>query len=206
MSDWTVDAACSGLDAGPWYPTRGESGAAAKAVCAGCPVIRACAVESVTTTKIHYSSAEGIRAGMGGAIRRLMIRAVADCDHNPEMECSDPECAWCRTFDLHVTALREGARIRVNVNGSGAVHGRKSTGARGCACAMCRWARSTIGQRLAEHVDAVAWLEWLFAPIPENEGSAPAATGDWVDLDDDHAAALLGIAKIAASRTLEAAA
>jgi hypothetical protein len=169
-------------------------------------VIRCCAVESVSQTKIHYASAEGIRAGMGGAIRRVMIRAVADCDHNPETECADPECAFCRLFDTHVTALRDGTRVRLDVNGAGATHGRKSTGARGCTCSTCRFARSTIGQRLAAQTDAVEWIEGQMSALASWVGAVPGTTADWVDLDARLADELLVVTKHAASRTLEAAA
>jgi hypothetical protein len=114
---------------------------------------------------VHYASADGIRAGMGGALRRVMIRAVADCDHPPLVECHDPGCVFCSTFRAHLAALHEGVRLRLDSNGDGATHGRKSTGARGCTCASCRFARSTIGQRLSVHVDVVLWFEWLLSPV-----------------------------------------
>ena len=39
---WRRRAACRGLDPDLFFPERGESGAAAKAVCAQCPVTRQC--------------------------------------------------------------------------------------------------------------------------------------------------------------------
>jgi hypothetical protein len=205
VSDWASAAACTGVDMTPWYPEQGQSGAEAKAVCAGCPCIRACAVDSVTRSKIHYASADGIRAGMGGALRRVMIRAVDDCKHEPQAECHDPGCVFCSTFRAHLAALHEGVRLRLDSNGDGATHGRKSTGARGCTCASCRFARSTIGQRLSVHVDVVLWFEWLLSPIAEHEGAAPSSTADFAALAEEHAEVLLAIAKAAATRMLVAA-
>jgi len=43
-ASWMADAACAGQDPNLWHPHRGETigEAAAKVVCAGCPVSREC--------------------------------------------------------------------------------------------------------------------------------------------------------------------
>lgn len=46
---WMSDAACRGLDAGLFFPNRGESTAPAVAVCRRCPVQAECLAYVVTS-------------------------------------------------------------------------------------------------------------------------------------------------------------
>lgn len=211
MSDWTADAACAGLDVTPWYPTKGTSILPAQRICSTCPVQRDCLVESLSETKIHYASAEGVRGGIGGQGRRAMIAALRDCDHPPTVCCEDPDCRFCELLGQHrvnldvIAGLRpKEDRVRIVAFGAGATHGRQVTHARGCRCAPCVFARSTIGQEMAAAgFDVVEWFQTQFGPIPEREGEAPFTTAEWSELDEARAVRLAALAKQAGRRFLD---
>lgn len=69
---WQDHAACLGCDPDVFFPEAGEDSAAAKAVCAGCPVREEC---------LEYAIATGQAYGMWGGVaqtpRRKMIKARA---------------------------------------------------------------------------------------------------------------------------------
>lgn len=214
MSDqtWLDVAACSGMDMTPFFPERGGSVLPAARICATCPVVRECLADDLRQTRIHYASACGARGGIGGLGRRRLLVAMRDLDHPPERECSDDGCDWCDQLRRHARNLEVIAGLRPNAdheriegNGPGATHGRKSTHARGCRCGTCKWARSTLGARISERVDAVAWVEYLVAPVDGFEGEARETTADFADLEADLADAWLVLLKRAASAVLEAA-
>lgn len=211
MTDWTDLGACAGLsDAGAiFYPERGASILPAQEVCSSCEVWLPCLVSSLRSSKIHFASAEGVWGGAGGAVRRALFVALRDVDHPPERTCRDPECGWCATLKAHRTNLdivagtqpRE-ARVVIDSNGSGATHGRKSTSSRGCRCWTCSFARSAVGKRLADAgVDVVEWLEAWFEPIADHP-DAPVTTGQWLEVDAEHAEFMLSRAKFAAAKKL----
>jgi WhiB family transcriptional regulator, redox-sensing transcriptional regulator len=63
---WMAQAACRGRPEVSWFPLKGDTGAAAKAVCAGCPVRAEC---------LAYALAEdlaGVWAGTSERERRAM--------------------------------------------------------------------------------------------------------------------------------------
>ncbi len=79
--DWRAAAACVGTDpelffpvaeAGPHYDAQA---AAAKAVCAGCPVVAECLAEALA--RIPYGVAGGLTEGERRALRRRDRQAVA---------------------------------------------------------------------------------------------------------------------------------
>jgi WhiB family redox-sensing transcriptional regulator len=66
---WMVDAACADADPDLFFPTRGRAPAAAKALCAACPVRPEC---------LDYAVSNGIEWGVWGGTsqgeRRVLIR------------------------------------------------------------------------------------------------------------------------------------
>lgn len=67
MSDWWEQAACRQVDPEVFFPSRGESTAQAKAVCAGCPVVEECLAYGMSE---HF----GIWGGKSERERRRMAR------------------------------------------------------------------------------------------------------------------------------------
>lgn len=136
-SGWHREAACRGLLATPtwsaaFFPSDADSdnhGAAAKAVCATCPVWTECLTEAVERRERC-----GIWGGAGGAQLRELSRA--------RRRGAD---AWHQALEEHrrdlddIAAGRRPAGARV-AYGSGAVHGRPATYAKGCRCEPCQMA------------------------------------------------------------------
>lgn len=71
-STWRARAACRGADTNLFFPERGESTAAAKAVCAGCPVASECLDYALDTLEHH-----GIWGGLSERERRKVRRQRA---------------------------------------------------------------------------------------------------------------------------------
>lgn len=67
--DWTLRAACHGLDPELWFAEDRQTQRAAKNICALCPVVWQCLDEALATDDNH---AYGIRAGLTGRERRGM--------------------------------------------------------------------------------------------------------------------------------------
>jgi WhiB family redox-sensing transcriptional regulator len=65
--NWTERAACKDMPASLWFPEAGQSGATAKAVCAGCEV-RAQCLQFALTTHEQY----GIYGGLTPPERQRM--------------------------------------------------------------------------------------------------------------------------------------
>ena len=51
--DWQAHAACAGSNMDLFFPERGESHAAAKAICDGCPVQHECLDYALTHDEVH---------------------------------------------------------------------------------------------------------------------------------------------------------
>ena len=67
---WRERAACRGTKTVDFFPRQGETYAAAKAVCARCPVSDECLAYSLTFPTILC----GIWGGKSGRDRRMMLR------------------------------------------------------------------------------------------------------------------------------------
>lgn len=65
--DWTLRAACKNADPDLFFPERGQSTAAAKAICRTCPVRTAC---------LEYSIKHDIRHGIWGGEPEDMRRGI----------------------------------------------------------------------------------------------------------------------------------
>ena len=68
---WRARAACRGLDPAMFFPEVGENTAAAKAVCAQCPVSRECLDFALANTET-----EGVWGGTTPRARRPLRRAL----------------------------------------------------------------------------------------------------------------------------------
>lgn len=153
---WHQQAECAGVgNLDDWFPTRAgpddddgtslaeasrlerrrvtevgrdNHGAAAKTVCARCPVWRECLTEAVERREEH-----GIWGGAGGSLLRGLRAAYV----------AGPE-AWTRALRMHAAtleAIRIGARRRGSPAprfGAGATHGAMATYTKGCRCAACQ--------------------------------------------------------------------
>lgn len=62
MSDWTHAAACRNHPTVRWFPTRGESSAPAKRICATCPVLIDCLDDALAAER--HSDRYGIFGGL----------------------------------------------------------------------------------------------------------------------------------------------
>jgi WhiB family redox-sensing transcriptional regulator len=161
---WRLHAACaSGLrlwllglvvdvpfDAEMWFPERGDAdqaAAAAKSVCAACPVREDCLLDALDRWEVY-----GIWAGAGEPVRRA-LKAVPRCDHAGY----DPACsgAFCLKVTEHFAHLEGSVSGAIVSYGAGARHGKASTYGRGCRCVPCRTAkreheRAAAARRRAE--------------------------------------------------------
>jgi WhiB family redox-sensing transcriptional regulator len=63
--DWREHAACKGLPTDWWFPERGDTAAAAKAICAACPVREPC---------LQYAVEAGERMGVWGGVAMYASR------------------------------------------------------------------------------------------------------------------------------------
>lgn len=72
---WRSRAACLGADTNLWFPTTGEavSAAAAKLVCAGCPVQTECLLDALETDD---AVGGGVRGGLSFRERRRFRRVL----------------------------------------------------------------------------------------------------------------------------------
>lgn len=64
---WQERAACRNTDPAVFFPLRGEDAAAAKAICAGCPVAEECLAYALTAYERH-----GVWGGASERERRRM--------------------------------------------------------------------------------------------------------------------------------------
>ena len=152
VMSWWHDAACSNMDPALWFPLKSEGnnhGTEAKRVCAGCPVVEDCLLDSVERREEF-----GIWGGAGEQKRRRLVR---------DFESGDP-AVWVQAFGNHLRSLR-GERVAVvDANGPGASHGKAATYSRGCRCLRCSMA---AGKRGKPSVDlAVLPSDMKGAPVP----------------------------------------
>ena len=75
-ADWVDLAACAGVPVDVFFPARGESYSAAKAICAACPVIERCRDE-IDRIEAHmpFADAAGLYAGETPGARRRRRRS-----------------------------------------------------------------------------------------------------------------------------------
>jgi hypothetical protein len=78
--DWTAEAACAGTDVEIFFPPKGGTPGAAKAVCAGCPVIADCLVDALGAPWL-----DGVWAATTVGDRRR-LRKELDTDNLTEPE------------------------------------------------------------------------------------------------------------------------
>jgi WhiB family redox-sensing transcriptional regulator len=69
---WRIDALCAQTDPDAFFPDKGGSTRAAKAVCAKCPVRRECLEESLE----GYGEAFGVWGGLSERERRRLKRRM----------------------------------------------------------------------------------------------------------------------------------
>jgi WhiB family redox-sensing transcriptional regulator len=76
---WRDAALCAQTDPDLWYPTAGgDSGAAAKAICARCPVLDACRPWTLADDRQRPElEIQGVQGGMGRSERVAAVRGVA---------------------------------------------------------------------------------------------------------------------------------
>ena len=115
---WYAQAACRGKDAEVWHPTRNDRDgeAAAKAICAVCPVRQECLDHALANRE-----ALGIWSGLNTAERfRLLGRRlpIRTGDHGPRRRVTNDTGADC--------------------GAPGRTHGTISTYNKGCRCDLCR--------------------------------------------------------------------
>lgn len=118
-ADEYASAACLGRDLATWFPERGDNGAAARAICATCPIRRPCLIGAV-----ERSESFGVWGGAGEPTRRRLRRAWRVGG-----------VAWTTAIDAHFDALDSGETL--DANGPGATHGLRGTYAKGCRCEPC---------------------------------------------------------------------
>ena len=115
-------AACRGCDTDLWYPQRGDDGAEARAVCAGCPVREPCLIAAIASGEMH-----GIHGAAGESARRPLRRA---------WRVGGP--AWTAALAEHWDRIDDpGHASPIRSLGDGATHGRRVSHARGCRCDPC---------------------------------------------------------------------
>ena len=124
MTHPMAEAACIGHpNPDAWFPDHGDTGAEAKAVCAGCPVREHCLLDALDRHETY-----GIWAGAGEARRRVLRRAYGTA-------------AWPEVLAAHWRSLigagRPGDRGQLEGTTRGVTHGRRVTYARGCRCGAC---------------------------------------------------------------------
>lgn len=72
---WQAQAACRGMGTAAWFPSQGERGADAQAVCGRCPVTAACLAAALANSSTGHDY--GIWGGTTARERRAMRRRAA---------------------------------------------------------------------------------------------------------------------------------
>lgn len=162
---WQRQAACFGRGNERWFADgQGSQLRAARALCAGCPVIATC-LDAALVHKEEY----GIWGGCGEAERRTFARCRDARPHGPDAVDGCP-CRWCAEWARHrknLDAIRAGTRRAGDPgdrNGRNARHGIRASYARGCRCEAggCRWSASKLAQVIARlgYATDIFWAEW----------------------------------------------
>jgi WhiB family redox-sensing transcriptional regulator len=134
---WTDRAACAELPAEVFFIGKGDDAGPAKAICATCPVARAC-LEGALERDEEF----GIWGGAGESVRRWLSKPFRDRGEDPRR--------WERAVRDHLGRLRGEAAGRstvVNRNTDAATCGHGATYARGCRCRRCTLAAAMRTQR-----------------------------------------------------------
>lgn len=162
LRDWHDQAACRGMDPALWFPEKGcprhggahgncprgceetadNHGRQGREICALCPVAAECLEDA-----LRRREKRGIWGGASERRRRRLLPLFLRRRHDYSPECSDPRCEWCPLVREHLTNVSGDADRPFNLNGPYVTHGRRSTYARGCRCAMCCFAVSSVGVR-----------------------------------------------------------
>lgn len=139
---WRRHAACVGTPSEWWFPPKGSLATEARKICASCPVIVDCLVDSVYPT----IEQNGIRAGAGEPTRRYLGQFRGT--HPGFIEGCD--CAFCVAVTDHVAGLRRGRLRRdgapMRSFGRRARHNAATWG-RGCRCEACTEAKVAVERR-----------------------------------------------------------
>lgn len=137
---WRARGACVGHPTPDlWFPERkpgsDNQGLAAKAVCRSCPVRTEC-----LTVAVARDEPFGIQGGAGEKAKRVLRQAWV-------IDGPTEGIRWRRAVAEHFGRLDGKASAqRLNVNGPGARHGRRSTHAHGCRCGWCALAAAVDAQ------------------------------------------------------------
>lgn len=128
-------AACRDLPAEVFFLEKGDDAGPAKAICATCPVARAC-LEAALERDEEF----GIWGGAGESERRLLAK-------QRQRGGTGWDTAW-RNWWSRLAASVAGERYEVvNRNSENATHGVVTTYARGCRCGPCVFAAAVRTQR-----------------------------------------------------------
>jgi len=150
QSAWREQAACRGTNPDVFFPERGESSKAAKAICAACPVTGEC-LDYALTHAIHDGIWGGLSERARKRLRRSGTEVTVTCDAcgQPFVHVVRPTrrptcCEDCVTERDRQRKRRYDVEYRVAVPGSSprmslaAGHGTISKYQSGCRCGACR--------------------------------------------------------------------
>lgn len=138
---WRSHSSCLGVDPDIFYPTKGQKGGVIEAqrICATCPVQGDCLQYAILNREPY-----GIWGGAGEGRRKALRRLLRDSPHPEKGVIYECECDYCTEVAIHFERLvvlamtGRGPSPARPTFGSGARHGRRSTGKRGCKCEPCR--------------------------------------------------------------------
>lgn len=163
MTQWRDRAACRGVDPARWYPEKGQTAKAGRAICAECPVLGQCLAHALDRPETY-----GVWGGADQrTLRRMRVLRGRDLawlppEHDLGVYCDSPSCRWCRTVDAHRASLAEPEGPQ-QLNGDGARCGFSSTYARGHRDGPCTLAITPQGKRLRDAGIDIAewWVRWF---------------------------------------------
>ena len=134
--DPMTGAACDqpGVNVNDWFPERvpgrDNHGAAAKAVCAGCPVLEPCLVDA-----LERRAGYGIWGGAGEARRRVLRKVLGTAGWPAALAAHRRDLVGQATAADRL--LLGGGGTAEGATADGRTHGRRVTYARGCRCSEC---------------------------------------------------------------------
>lgn len=107
--DWQKDAACRGMGPELFFPPRGESPAAAKAVCATCPITDKC----YEYARTNHERA-GVWGGRTGRARQTVPTPIKHGEpggHSAHLRRGETPCAECKVaWNVYAAGYRESKR------------------------------------------------------------------------------------------------